>query len=233
MTWLLPLHAITILAAEKRMRCEQPAAQNPQKDAVACILYQSSRRLNVAVPSWLPESRGSGSANILFVHAAPRALTSAPVFNRIFPWGVFILGENTKRQTVRTRNERRGGWLGGWGGLAVQSSHTGVAICSISTCKIQNVRQPLSNIQPGSASERLQFSSTEFWGHMWRCVALCRTRAHLLLSTPASPPDPTALHPGGTSRVGAREHYSITAGCSGDLSSLHRDWNTTGSELQH
>lgn len=122
----------------KRTWRKQATPQNPPKNTGACILYQSSRSLNVAVPSWLVKSRGSDSANILFVHAMPRVLTSTPVFSRIFPGGIFIFVETQKDKLFEHGMNATG--------LAVQSSHIGVAICNINTCKIHNVRQPFSNL---------------------------------------------------------------------------------------
>lgn len=69
----------------------------------------------------------------------PRVLTSTPVFKRIFPWGSFSFVEAQKDKLFQHGLNATG--------LAVQSSHTGVAIININTCKIQKVRQPFSNIQ--------------------------------------------------------------------------------------
>lgn len=50
-------------------------------------------------------------------------------------------------------------------GLAVQSSHTGVAICSINTSKIHNVRQPFSNILAWLSSEATFHSVLHYSAH--------------------------------------------------------------------
>lgn len=153
------------LGFRKRTWCKQATPPNPQKNTVACILCESSRRPSAAVPSWLVKSHGSDSANILFVRAVPRVLTSTPVSSRIFPRGIFIFVE-TQKDKLFEHGMNATGW-------AVQSSHTGVAICNINTCKIQNTRQPFSNVQPESPSERLQLVSAKYWGHVPRRVALC------------------------------------------------------------
>lgn len=118
----------------------------------------------------------------------PRVLTSTPVFSRIFPGGIFIFAETQKDKLFEHGMNATG--------LAVQSSHTGVAICNINTCKIHHVKHPFSNRQPESASERLR-SARLISGAIFRSVLHYSAHGFSSFVHSTKLPHLNALHSGG------------------------------------
>lgn len=150
MAWLLLLNTITVVVSEKEGDLSRQVHRILRR--IWCMHFVSElQKTECSSPiltceiSWVRLCKYSLCAR----HAPSSDFNTC--LQQHLPWRHFFILVETQKDKLFEHGMNATG-------LAVQSSHTGVAICNINTCKIHNVRQPFSNFQPEPAPERLWFS---------------------------------------------------------------------------